>query len=54
LRFFVLSKIKNALQGQRFADISNIQHKVTTLLRGIPKDILIAISSTGTIVSRRA
>jgi hypothetical protein len=32
-----LSKIKNALKGQRFADISDIQHNVT-LLRGIPNN----------------
>jgi hypothetical protein len=32
-----LSNIKNALKGQRFADIPDIQRNVTTLLRGIPE-----------------
>ena len=37
LQFLALSKIKkNALKGQRFADLSDIQRNVKTLLRGIP------------------
>jgi hypothetical protein len=32
--FWLLPKLKNALKGQRFADLSNIQHNVKMLLRG--------------------
>jgi hypothetical protein len=45
-----LSKTKNALKGQRFADIPDIQGSMTTLLLGIPKKD----SGSGTIVTRRA
>jgi hypothetical protein len=39
LRFLALSKLKkNALKGQRFADIPDIQRNVTTLLRCIPEN----------------
>jgi hypothetical protein len=40
LPFLAPSKIKkkNALKGQRFTDIPDIQRKVTTLLRGIPEN----------------
>jgi hypothetical protein len=31
-------KKKNALKGQRFADIADIHRNVTTLLRGIPEN----------------
>ena len=33
-----LSKIKNALKGQRFVDLSDIQHNVKMLLQGIPEN----------------
>jgi hypothetical protein len=33
-----LSKLKNALMGQRFADLSDIQRNVKTLLQGIPEN----------------
>jgi len=33
-----LSKLKNALRGQRFADLSDIQRNVKTLLQGIPEN----------------
>jgi len=35
--FWLLPKLKNALKGQRFADLSDIQRNVKTLLRGIPE-----------------
>jgi hypothetical protein len=34
--FWLLSKLKNSLKEQRFADIPDIQHNVK-LLRGIPE-----------------
>jgi transposase len=38
--FWLFPKLKNALKGQIFADIPDIQRNVTTLLRGIPeKDV---------------
>jgi hypothetical protein len=37
--FWLFPKLKNALKGQRFADIPDIQHNMTTLLRGIRKTI---------------
>jgi histone-lysine N-methyltransferase SETMAR len=36
--FWLFPKLKNALKGQRFADLSDIQHNVKTLLRGIPEN----------------
>ena len=36
--FWLLPKLKNALMGQRFSDLSDIQHNVKTLLRGIPEN----------------
>jgi histone-lysine N-methyltransferase SETMAR len=36
--FWLFPKLKNALKGQRFADISDIQSNVTTLLRGSPEN----------------
>jgi hypothetical protein len=36
--FWLFPKLKNALKGQRFADLSDIQRKVKTLLRGIPEN----------------
>jgi len=33
--FCLFPKLKNALKGQRFADLSDIQHNVKTLLQGI-------------------
>jgi hypothetical protein len=37
LRFLALSKIRNALKGQRFADIPGI-HYTMTLLQGTPEN----------------
>jgi hypothetical protein len=34
--FCPVPKLKNAWNGQKFADIPDIQRNVTTLLRGIP------------------
>ena len=31
-------KLKNALKGQRFAELSDIERNVKTLLRGIPEN----------------
>jgi transposase len=36
--FWLFPKLKNALKGQKFADLSDIQCNVKTLLRGIPKN----------------
>ena len=36
--FWLFPKLKNALKGQRFADLSDIQHNVKTLLQGIPEN----------------
>jgi histone-lysine N-methyltransferase SETMAR len=36
--FRLFPKLKNALTGQRFTDIPDIQRNVTTLLRGIPEN----------------
>jgi len=33
--FWLFRKLKNAVKGQRFADLSDIQRNVKTLLRGI-------------------
>jgi hypothetical protein len=38
MRFLGLSKIKNALKGQRFGDVSDIQRNMKTLLRGITEN----------------
>jgi Holliday junction resolvasome RuvABC endonuclease subunit len=46
-----LSKVKNALMGQRFADLSDIIRNVKTLLQGIPEN---DFTDSGTIVSRSA
>jgi hypothetical protein len=35
---WIFPKLKNALKGQTFADIPDIQRNVTTLLRGIPEN----------------
>jgi histone-lysine N-methyltransferase SETMAR len=34
--FWFFPKLKNALKGQRSADLSDIQHNMKTLLRDIP------------------
>jgi hypothetical protein len=47
---FRLFALKNALKGQRFADIPNFQCSVT-LLQGILKTIFKTVSSSGTTVS---
>jgi histone-lysine N-methyltransferase SETMAR len=36
--FWLFPELKNALKGQRFADLSDIQHNVETSLRGIPEN----------------
>jgi len=36
--FGCFQNLKNALKGQRFADLSDIQCNVKTLLRGIQED----------------
>ena len=36
--FWLFPKLKNSLKGQRFADLSEIQRDVKTLLRGIPEN----------------
>jgi hypothetical protein len=38
--FWLFPKLKNALNGQRFDDLYDIQHNVKTLLRGIPENNL--------------
>jgi transposase len=35
--FLLFPKLKNALKGQRFADVSDIKSNVKKLLRGIPE-----------------
>jgi len=35
--FWLFTELKNALKGQRFADLSDIQRNMKTLLRGIPE-----------------
>jgi hypothetical protein len=49
--FWLFPKVKNVLMGQRFADIPDIQHNVTTLLRAIPENDFETVSSSGIIVS---
>jgi len=36
--FWLFPKLKNALKGQRLAALSDIQHNVKPLLRGIPEN----------------
>jgi hypothetical protein len=36
--FWLFPKLKNALKGQSFADLSDIQYNVKTLLRVIPQN----------------
>jgi hypothetical protein len=36
--FWLFTQLKYALKGQRFADIPDIQHNLTTLLQGIPEN----------------
>ena len=36
--FLLFPKLKNALKGQRFADLSDIQRNVKKLLQGIPEN----------------
>jgi histone-lysine N-methyltransferase SETMAR len=52
--FWLFPKLKNALKGQRFADLSDIQSNVKTLLRRIPENDFKTVSGNGTIVSRSA
>jgi hypothetical protein len=49
-----LSKLKNALKGQKFADIPDIPSDMT-LLQGIPEnDFQARFSSSDTIISQSA
>jgi hypothetical protein len=48
--FLVFSKIKNALKGQKFADIPDIQRNVTLLLEVFRKTIFKTVCVSGTIV----
>jgi hypothetical protein len=36
--FWLFPKLKNALKGQRFADIPHVQRNVTKLLRAVPEN----------------
>jgi hypothetical protein len=36
--FWLFPKLKDALKGQRFADLSDIQCNMKTLLQGIPEN----------------
>jgi hypothetical protein len=36
--FWLFQKLKSTLKGRRFADLSDIQRNVKTLLRGIPEN----------------
>jgi hypothetical protein len=55
MKFLDPFKIKiNALNGQRFADIPDIQRNVTILLRGISENGFKTVSGSSTIVSRNA
>jgi hypothetical protein len=45
--------LRNALNGQRFVHIPDIQHNVT-LLEGIPENDFKTVSGSGTIISRSA
>jgi hypothetical protein len=51
--FWLFPKWKNALKGQRFSDILDIQRNMT-LLRGIPENNFKTVSVSGAIVSRSA
>jgi hypothetical protein len=50
--FWLFPKLKNAMKVQRFAELSDIQSNVKTLLRGIPENDFKTVSGSGTIVSR--
>jgi len=52
--FWLFPKLKNAMKGQRFADLSDIQSNVKTLLRGILENDFQDCFGSGTIVSRSA
>jgi hypothetical protein len=52
--FWLFPKLKNALKGQRFADIPDIQRNMTTLLWVFRKAIFRTVFGSGTIVSRSA
>ena len=49
--FWLFPKLKNALKGQRLADLSDIQRNVKTLLQGIPEEIFNIVCGSGTNVS---
>ena len=36
--FFLFSKLKEAIKGTQFADISDIQNRVTTVFKALSKD----------------
>jgi hypothetical protein len=50
--FWLFAKLKNALKGQRFADIPDIQRNVTTYCEVFRKTIFKTVSGCGTIVSQ--
>jgi hypothetical protein len=52
--FWLFPKLKNALKGQSFADLSDNQRNVKTLLRGIPENDFQDLFNSGTIVSLSA
>jgi histone-lysine N-methyltransferase SETMAR len=49
--FWLFPKLKNALKGQRFDDLSDTQHIMKMLLQVFQKTIFNTFSSSGTIVS---
>jgi len=42
--FWLFPKLKNAMKGQRFVDLSDIQYNVKKLLRGIPENDFPAVA----------
>jgi len=52
--FWLFTKLKNALKGQRFDDVSDIQRNVKTFCKVFRKTIFKTVSGSGTIVSRSA
>jgi histone-lysine N-methyltransferase SETMAR len=52
--FWFFIKLKNALKEQRFADLSDIQLNINTLLRDTPENYFKTVSGSGTMVSRSA
>ena len=52
--FWLFQKLKNALKGQRFSALSDIQHNVKCYCAVFQKTIFKTVSGSGTIVSRSA